>query len=55
MPLNFDSKMKNEMQSYLWKIKMNRQFAVRMYADTTLKIESLIQKINLEIRQNKSN
>jgi hypothetical protein len=55
VPLNFDSKMKNEMQSYLWKIKINRQFAVRMYDNITLKIESLIQKINLEIRQNKSN
>ena len=51
VPLNFDEKTKNEMQSYLWKIKTNRQFAVRLYETIEQKIENLIQKINQEIEK----
>ena len=51
VPLSFDAKMKNEMQTYLWKIKSNRQFALNLYETIAQKIERLIKKIKVEIEQ----
>ena len=52
VPLNFTSKTKNEMQSYLWNIKSNREFTLSIYEDVDLKIQNLIEKIKNEIAQN---
>ena len=51
LPLGLNEKDKNILLSYLWKIKVNRNFIIRYYSQTEQKLMDLHKKIETKLNQ----
>lgn len=50
-PLNLSEFDKITLQSYLWKIKKNREFSIKFYSVVEIQIKELLTDINTELKK----